>query len=373
MSDEVELRSTQLEGTPFSWEPTPTPQPTSALQPTPTPTPAPVSTRTPTPVHLPRVSRSKVNLTDEDRLILVRLCVEHQSKHRRGNKENFWKDIKEYFIHATGKRLSDPRDTMSSLLIQLEVDDRQEAKESGTVQNDSDLKQVLRLWKDHMDAMTKDTEDKKKVKEELQAEQEAASQRRNNLLLTRSQKRKTTSPVNLDSSDDEESPSSMDSRKRAKRHRRKSSTELNLLVKTITDMRKDSQTFIEKFGDKISNSLQALATNSAPERHPQADPKAYESRLTTLENEVRSQTSAMGQILAMLNDLKQSIPNQSSHHTHIPDSAAPNSAAPNSTTSGSATSGSAASVSATSDSAAPVSATSDSAAPVSATSDSMAQ
>ena len=47
------------------------------------------------------------------------------------------------FLQEQGKKISDPQDTMNTMVINWEVEEANEEKESGTVQDDSDLKQAL--------------------------------------------------------------------------------------------------------------------------------------------------------------------------------------------------------------------------------------
>ena len=54
------------------------------------------------------------------------------------------------FLQEQGKKISDPQDTMNTMVINREVEEANEEKESGTVQDDSDLKQALRQWQDHL-------------------------------------------------------------------------------------------------------------------------------------------------------------------------------------------------------------------------------
>ena len=73
----------------------------------------------------------------------------------------FWTRIRVLLQDEIGKELKDPQDTMTTMLIQHQIEEKREAKESGTVQNDSDLKQALRQWEEHVQVME---EEKKKAK-----------------------------------------------------------------------------------------------------------------------------------------------------------------------------------------------------------------
>jgi len=47
------------------------------------------------------------------------------------------------FLQEQGKKISDSQDTMNTMVINQDVEEANEEKESGTVQDDSDLKQAL--------------------------------------------------------------------------------------------------------------------------------------------------------------------------------------------------------------------------------------
>jgi len=122
-------------------------------------------------------------LTDNDKLVLARLCVQYQSDHKPGEKTRFWKKIGLLLKESTGKELKDPQDAMTTMLLQFEIDEARELRESGTVQNDSDIKQALRNWREHEQCLEQEKEDAKKPQEVLDKEAEEAAIHRRNLLL----------------------------------------------------------------------------------------------------------------------------------------------------------------------------------------------
>jgi len=83
----------------------------------------------------------------------------------------------------TGKYLRDPQDTMARLLIKLDMDEEKEARESGTVQNDSDLNQALRQWRDHEQFLKQQEEDASKSQEQQDKEANEVKIYHQNLLL----------------------------------------------------------------------------------------------------------------------------------------------------------------------------------------------
>ena len=121
----------------------------------------------------------------------------------------------------TGKYLRDPQDTMARLLIKLDMDEEKEARESGTVQNDSDLNQALRQWRDHEQFLKQQEEDASKSQEQQDKEANEAKIHRQNLLLGLRNKRKIQ-----ESDDDTQSESDTPAQTNSKQmliQRRKSS------------------------------------------------------------------------------------------------------------------------------------------------------
>lgn len=144
----------------------------------------------------------RARLTDEEKLVLVRLCVNYQDEHTRGNKANFWIKIKQLLKDETGKELKNLQDTIRLMSTTLEVQDRREQRESGTVQQDTDLNQALRQWLEHENEV-KDQEKRKKsaAEESVQKEAEEAEKHRRNLLLPKHKRPADTDSESLDASD----------------------------------------------------------------------------------------------------------------------------------------------------------------------------
>ena len=90
----------------------------------------------------------------------------------------------------TGKYLRDPQDTMARLLIKLDMDEEKEARESGTVQNDSDLNQALHQQQDHEQFLKQQDEDTSKSQEQQDKEVNEVKIYHQNFLLELCNKQK---------------------------------------------------------------------------------------------------------------------------------------------------------------------------------------
>ena len=78
---------------------------------------------------------------------------------------------------------------MTTMLLQFEIDEARELRKSGMVQNDSDIKQAFRNWREHEQCLEQEKEDAKKPQEVLDKEAEEAAIHRRNLLLGLKNKR----------------------------------------------------------------------------------------------------------------------------------------------------------------------------------------
>ncbi|KAF8458766.1 hypothetical protein BDZ91DRAFT_742538 [Kalaharituber pfeilii] len=63
----------------------------------------------------------RTRLNDEEKLHLVRLCIEYQVEHVKGKKGAFWQKIRMLLKEQIGKDLRNPHNTMRILLQQFEV------------------------------------------------------------------------------------------------------------------------------------------------------------------------------------------------------------------------------------------------------------
>ena len=74
------------------------------------------------------------------------------------------------FLQKQGKKISDPQDTMNTIIINWEVEEANEEKESGTVQDNSDLKQALQQRQDYLAFIKQQQEDASKSDKQLAKE-----------------------------------------------------------------------------------------------------------------------------------------------------------------------------------------------------------
>ena len=204
----------------------------------------------------PSQERQRARLTDEEKLVLVRLCVNYQEEHTRGNNlANFWIKIKQLLKDETGKELKNPQDTIRLMTTALEVQDRRELRESGTVQQDTDLNQALRQWLEHEnDAKDQEKRKKSAAEEAAQREAEEAENHRRNLLLP-NHKHSTDK-------DDSESSSLSDNTKavrRLKKRRQNKRKEHDREEIESRRLRED----MGKVGKDLSDSIKYLADKSS--------------------------------------------------------------------------------------------------------------
>ncbi|KAI5840907.1 hypothetical protein BZA05DRAFT_423005 [Tricharina praecox] len=137
-----------------------------------------------TPNH---AAKRKVQLNDELRLSLVKLCLANQSEHVYGGKTNFWKRMSHLLEQKTGVNLRDPRSTVHDLVAVRRRDMARGGKESETVQG---LSQAVDQWMKHIDIEQRKIEDTQKRLRQLAQEKKASDIRRRNLVSTLSMKRR---------------------------------------------------------------------------------------------------------------------------------------------------------------------------------------
>ncbi|KAI9786300.1 MAG: hypothetical protein M1816_008041 [Peltula sp. TS41687] len=97
--------------------------------------------------------RERTHLTKADKLVLVRLCVQHQETYKRGTITTWWKMIAELFRAETGKEIRSPDTTVKTLMTarerEVEEGAPQEGTETGrTVQ--SDLKRAVDVFRERL-------------------------------------------------------------------------------------------------------------------------------------------------------------------------------------------------------------------------------
>ena len=84
--------------------------------------------------------------------------------------------------------LRDPQQTVDGLVTQFEAQIKREEKKSGTVQDDSELKQTLFEWVSHLDKQRNEAMNADAKKAEVIMEKNATKRAWKNLLRTWSQK-----------------------------------------------------------------------------------------------------------------------------------------------------------------------------------------
>lgn len=84
-------------------------------------TPSPLLSQTTSTRRLQSPSTNRTRLEEDDQLILIRLCVSHQSEYIEGKKGDFWAKMAVLLDRETGKRLRDPASTVKGLVSTRKV------------------------------------------------------------------------------------------------------------------------------------------------------------------------------------------------------------------------------------------------------------
>ncbi|KAI5776770.1 hypothetical protein EDC01DRAFT_636407 [Geopyxis carbonaria] len=142
--------------------------------------------------------KGRVFVTEEIKLAMMKLCVENQDMNTRGKKgfpyanneeqKAYWALISALLEQETGFALRDPQNTHKIIIAARRAQLQREAKESGTVQEETELTQVVDAWLQREADME---EEARLEKDPTAAEKEAEEAEivRQNLLLPRAQKR----------------------------------------------------------------------------------------------------------------------------------------------------------------------------------------
>ncbi|KAF8457325.1 hypothetical protein BDZ91DRAFT_852369 [Kalaharituber pfeilii] len=245
----------------------------------------------------PPSSTAQTRLTEEERLILVRLCLEYQDEHTPRNKTKFWLKIKLLLLEKIGKELKDPQQAITRMVEQLEIDDRRERKESGTVQQDTDLKQALRRWREH-EAAIEQIQKQQKAENETAAEREVkeAKIHRQNLLLPLRDKRPIT--ISSDSSDSAGNSDKEDKRaiKSLRDLRQTKKKQIEKELEESKQMRKE----VAKVGKEMSDSIRYLADKLSTAASGSTSESGTEKRIEKLEHQFHEQRKDIQAILGIL-------------------------------------------------------------------------
>jgi hypothetical protein len=176
-------------------DPVPTPIPDSSPEPSPTPatlTPIPDTPSPPKPAALPKPSNPKTRtrlsrLSDDEQLLLIRLCNQNALAWRSGDGVSFWKAITAAFENETGKTHSNVR-----RIVKLRIDRRRQALEedkTGTTEGpESEASVQEDAWIAVLDEENRVVQDRKDRAAGQQAESSASQADRESLLLVYSQK-----------------------------------------------------------------------------------------------------------------------------------------------------------------------------------------
>ena len=153
----------------------------------------------------PGISRggNRVHLTEENREVLVKLCVARRMEfsYKKGTKAPFWGKIRALLRAEIDKDLKNPDTTMRQLVNERRAVVAVQKKESGTAQTDTELDQNLDHWIERENELLREQEDVKKPKEVLQKEALQAAIHRDNLLVSHSRKRYYSSSSSDNGSD----------------------------------------------------------------------------------------------------------------------------------------------------------------------------
>lgn len=76
--------------------------------------------------------KTRTHLSNDDKIILLNLCVECQAEHVHNKKMAFWILISELLEKETGVKLKDPQKTVNILVARRKAEVRTQSRESGT-------------------------------------------------------------------------------------------------------------------------------------------------------------------------------------------------------------------------------------------------
>ncbi|KAK9233775.1 hypothetical protein V1525DRAFT_415396, partial [Lipomyces kononenkoae] len=112
----------------------------------------------------PESSRKRSHFTEEMKVSLVRLCIQHQTEYARRRKSKFWADISTLFEAQTGVPVRKPGQTVECLIRERR---QQLVYRSGVAGSDTELKQALDIFMQRYDEVEKEEHDLSAQKEEL--------------------------------------------------------------------------------------------------------------------------------------------------------------------------------------------------------------
>ncbi|RPA78919.1 hypothetical protein BJ508DRAFT_416271 [Ascobolus immersus RN42] len=99
-------------------------------------------------VALPSEGNTRVRLTEDEKVILIRTCYEFGDYYIEGrSKDQFWLRVQAMMSKKLGKRIGNPRQQVTRMLNAFEAANAVEKTSSGKPILDTDLKQALWAWK----------------------------------------------------------------------------------------------------------------------------------------------------------------------------------------------------------------------------------
>src|SRR5207302_4629384 len=115
---------------------------------------------------------NRIHLTEQNREVLVKLCVPHRMEfsYKKGTKAPFWIKIRALLRVEIDKDLKNPDTTIHQLVNEHRAVVAAQKKGSGTAQTDTELDQNLDLWIERENELLREQEDAKKRTEALQRE-----------------------------------------------------------------------------------------------------------------------------------------------------------------------------------------------------------
>jgi hypothetical protein len=187
-------------------------------------------------------------MNDDDRLALLKLCIESHDENVYGNKKQFWSKMSLLLQQECRVLLKDPQSTIDDMVAARRIVVAQQKTESGTVQQETELLQTLDLWIDIEDEKKRLKDDAKKSAATKEKEAGEAADRRANLFKPRSEKKKRR----VQEVDDEGEGGETDSEYEVdgnERHKKR---------KTATGGSEDTQALVvglKDFGDGIKKAI----------------------------------------------------------------------------------------------------------------------
>ncbi|KAI5801182.1 hypothetical protein EDC01DRAFT_628132 [Geopyxis carbonaria] len=222
-------------------------------------------------IATPSKHRSRSYMSNDHKLMLMKLCVDHQDKNVYGSKKQFWLDISAMLEEETGLKLRDPQSTVSGLVATREAVVKKQRKESGTVQEETELTQILDMWIAR-DLEMKDMAKALKSPSAAQKEAEEAEIQRQNLLLPRGLKRKSNRPELLEDFEDEPLPDTPSKKPSPRKNK-------------VADPAKQEVILLAM--DRIGESMEAAARTLAESKNGPND--FIEAKFSRLEQEIKKQ------------------------------------------------------------------------------------